>query len=69
MDLSNCSVGASVFDSIYNKKLVVSWVQKRQMYSKSSQLPKEKLKTMIMQNFVGTTKISFSNISEDVPWI
>lgn len=43
-------------------KLVVSWVQKRQMYSKSSQLPKEKLKAMIMQNFVGTTKISFSNM-------
>ena len=43
-------------------QLVVSRVQKRQMYSKSSQLPKEKLKTMIMQNFVGTTKISFSNM-------
>ena len=37
-------------------QLVVSRVQK------SSQLPKEKLKTMIMQNFVGTTKISFSNM-------
>lgn len=43
-------------------KLVFSWVQKRQMYSKSSQLPKEKLKAMIMQNVVGTTKISFSNM-------
>lgn len=41
-------------------KLVVSWVQKRQMYSKSSQLPKEKLKAMkLCKILLGQRKYHF----------
>ena len=42
--------------------LIVSWVEKRQLYSKSLQLPKQKFKTMLMQNFGGTTEILFPNM-------
>ena len=42
--------------------LIVSRVEKRQLYSKSLQWPKQKFKTILMQNFGGTTEILFPNM-------